>query len=308
MKGVRRSLAWSPPPSSACCSPFAASLDEDGRCCPEALAFARDNEILGLEIDATYGLGRADELDGRGEAAVERMRALADRCRQLEERHYSVPALRWATTLFSTFRQREAAAGCAERLAAVAASGADAEALAALAHALGEVALLDGDAMTAARQFSLALDHLAELVVPYERAETQVRCAVALAATGQGPAAVERLLAAYRTARKLRARPLTTAAASQLAALSETAEHRASRGEHSLTRRERQVMSLVSSGRSNREIARQLFLSPRTVEMHVSNSLQKLGCKSRTEAVAMALRLGLVEELANPGIRSAQMP
>jgi DNA-binding NarL/FixJ family response regulator len=47
-------------------------------------------------------------------------------------------------------------------------------------------------------------------------------------------------------------------------------------------------------GRTNREIARDLFLSPRTVEMHVRNVLSKLDCRSRTEATSKAQELGLL--------------
>jgi DNA-binding NarL/FixJ family response regulator len=53
-------------------------------------------------------------------------------------------------------------------------------------------------------------------------------------------------------------------------------------------------MRLVAVGRTNREIAHELFLSQRTVDMHVRNILVKLGCRSRTEATARAARLGLV--------------
>ena len=48
-----------------------------------------------------------------------------------------------------------------------------------------------------------------------------------------------------------------------------------------LTRREVEIVRMVATGRTNREIARELFLSPRTVEMHVSSILMKLNGRSR---------------------------
>jgi DNA-binding CsgD family transcriptional regulator len=62
-----------------------------------------------------------------------------------------------------------------------------------------------------------------------------------------------------------------------------------------VSRREFGVLRLVSVGRTNREIAKALFVSPRTVDMHVSNLLMKLGCRSRTEATHRAAELGLLD-------------
>lgn len=61
-----------------------------------------------------------------------------------------------------------------------------------------------------------------------------------------------------------------------------------------LSRREPEVVRLVALGRTNREIAQELVLSPRTVDMHVRNLLRKLDCRSRLEAVRRAGKLGLV--------------
>jgi DNA-binding NarL/FixJ family response regulator len=63
-----------------------------------------------------------------------------------------------------------------------------------------------------------------------------------------------------------------------------------------LTEREREVLVLVAEGRSNKEIARHLHLSSRTVQGHVGHVLGKLGLVSRTQAATYATRRGLVPD------------
>jgi DNA-binding NarL/FixJ family response regulator len=163
------------------------------------------------------------------------------------------------------------------------------------------LALADGDATGAAQQFTHALDLLGDLSVPYERAETELRAAIALAAAGERELAIEHLTSAFRAARRLGARPLARAAAEELAGLGEKVERRLGRRaagqlDHAgLSRREVEVLRLVSVGRTNREIAQALFLSPRTIDMHVRNILTKLDCRSRTEATRRAAELGLLK-------------
>jgi DNA-binding NarL/FixJ family response regulator len=259
------------------------------------------NQRFGLEVEAAHGLARADVLRGRIDDALRRARDLIGRIALTEERHFSVPALRWATTLFARRGLKEDVARSTELLSQIAGALGTAEALAGLGHALGELALADGDAAGAARQFTHALDVVGDLTVPYERAETELRAAIALAAAGERELAIERLTAAYRAARRLGARPLAAAAAEELGRLGEKVERRLGRRaagelEHAgLSRREVEVLRLVSVGRTNREVAQALFLSLRTVDMHVRNVLIKLDCRSRTEATRRAVELGLLE-------------
>lgn len=63
----------------------------------------------------------------------------------------------------------------------------------------------------------------------------------------------------------------------------------------SLTDREREVLGLIADGRSNREIARALVLSEKTVKTHVSNILMKLDLSDRTQAALWAVRHGLAD-------------
>jgi DNA-binding NarL/FixJ family response regulator len=60
-----------------------------------------------------------------------------------------------------------------------------------------------------------------------------------------------------------------------------------------LSERERQVLTLIASGATNREIAERLYLSPHTVKEHASSLYRKLGVKNRAEAARRAERLGL---------------
>ena len=69
---------------------------------------------------------------------------------------------------------------------------------------------------------------------------------------------------------------------------------RADAGSDALTARESEILALVAEGRSNGEIGRQLFISAKTVSVHVSAILGKLGAAGRTEAAAIARRRGLI--------------
>ncbi len=62
-----------------------------------------------------------------------------------------------------------------------------------------------------------------------------------------------------------------------------------------LSGREREVLGLVAQGRTNREIGERLFISQKTVGVHVGNILSKLEVSGRVEAAAVAIRLGLTE-------------
>jgi DNA-binding CsgD family transcriptional regulator/tetratricopeptide (TPR) repeat protein len=62
-----------------------------------------------------------------------------------------------------------------------------------------------------------------------------------------------------------------------------------------LSHREKEVLALIAQGRTNREIGDRLFISQKTVGVHVGNILAKLGVSGRVEAAAVAIRLGLTE-------------
>ncbi|MFE0386461.1 ATP-binding protein [Streptomyces bungoensis] len=139
---------------------------------------------------------------------------------------------------------------------------------------------------------------------PYDLARVRHRLAQALLAHGgeeERERALELLRLAGAVAAHLGARPLADAVArlAQRARLTLThAPHRAlapagPADALGLTSRERDVLRLVSAGRTNRQIAEELFISPKTASVHVSNILAKLGVSGRGEAAAVAHRMGL---------------
>ncbi len=124
---------------------------------------------------------------------------------------------------------------------------------------------------------------------PFETARSQARLVDVLRSSGSTAEADVLAVEARRTATDLGAQPLLTALA-----VSCPTPRVSRRG--SLTARERETLTLVAQGLSNGEVARRLFISTKTVSVHVSNILAKLGASGRTEAAAIARRDGLLDE------------
>jgi len=131
-----------------------------------------------------------------------------------------------------------------------------------------------GDHDAARRSFEDAVD-LFDRVAPYEAAAARLDLASAL----------------RRLGRDDRAREEEAAAGAALAHLGASARAEGARhGEDAsgLTRREQEVLRLVARGLSNQEIARELVLSVRTVERHISNIYDKIGAAGRSARAAAA--------------------
>ena len=124
-----------------------------------------------------------------------------------------------------------------------------------------------------------------------ERGKSQARLAAVLRAAGDSREAAEHAAAAAETAALLGAAPLM--AEVEALGLGAGTSRNAAQSE-ALTGREREVLGLLIEGRTNRQIGRQLYISEKTVSVHVSNILAKLGVGSRTEAAALARREGLL--------------
>jgi DNA-binding CsgD family transcriptional regulator len=127
----------------------------------------------------------------------------------------------------------------------------------------------------------------------YETARSRWRLAEALLEAGRRDEAQQEWRRAVDAADRLGARPLRAALTGLGRRGRLVADHERRPGGQvsplaGLTAREHEVLRLLASGRTNREIAAELFIAPKTASVHVSNILGKLGAASRTEAAAIA--------------------
>jgi DNA-binding NarL/FixJ family response regulator len=218
---------------------------------------------------------------------------------EIQDKHDTLTALFTAVTFFAKLNQKNEAANCVEALRSISAATGNYEALAYLAFGLGEIALLNNNVREATQQFDSAIGILKRITVPVEIIRMRLRYAAALLQGNDRDPAVAQLRHAYRSARKLGARPLAGEASAFLTRLHEPVEDR--RNENAparamnagLTARQMEIIQAMARGLTNKEIAGQLYLSPRTVDMHVGHILERMACRTRTEAVKKAAELGL---------------
>jgi DNA-binding CsgD family transcriptional regulator len=158
------------------------------------------------------------------------------------------------------------------------------------ARTAGSVLLAEGDAGSALASLRSAHTAWQELGAPYEAARTRELIGLACRALGDGDSAALELEAAQVVFRRLGATPDVTR-------VRHHADPAPSRGAGNLSRRERQVLALVATGKTNREIASDLVMSEKTVARHLSNIFAKLALSSRSAATAYAYEHGLTEPL-----------
>ncbi|MFD5894821.1 AAA family ATPase [Streptomyces sp. NPDC060366] len=172
-----------------------------------------------------------------------------------------------------------------------------------------EAELARADGIVAPKLWARAVAAFEALARPYELAEARHRWAAdLLAASSDREQVTALLIQAHTTAKRLGARHLVEEtellAGRARISLSTTPRPAPVPGPEAdavsslgLTPREQDVLRRVAEGLSNRQIAEELYISPKTASVHVSNILAKLGVSGRTEAAAMTHRLHLFTDL-----------
>ena len=240
----------------------------------------RQASQLGLEPQPGWALLRLAQ--GSAAAAAAAIGRVLGETTERPKRANLLPAA--VEILLATGQVDEARSACGE-LEAIAADY-DSEMLRALhAHARGAVELAEGEAGAALMSLRQASVAWHELEAPYEVARARLLIGRACGELGDEDAFALELEAARSAFEKLGATPDLAV----VAALSGSAGN-----SHGLTDRELDVLRLVASGRSNKEIAATLVISEHTVARHLQNIFTKLDVPSRTAAGAFAFEHGLV--------------
>jgi LuxR family maltose regulon positive regulatory protein len=168
--------------------------------------------------------------------------------------------------------------------------------------ALGSVLAAEGDLAAAERELDLAEHLFADEVATLHHAWVLVLLARVRLRRGRLDAAGTTLHAAREALGELADSGAVAALAQEVQRELDTAQARASSGEllEQPSAAELGVLRLLASDLSTREIAERLFLSPHTIRSHRRTLYHKLGVHTRTEAVARATALGLLEQTESP--------
>jgi ATP/maltotriose-dependent transcriptional regulator MalT len=220
------------------------------------------------EIDAAAASIRSVLLDTRTQAARARILAAA------------VEILLAAGDL-------ENARGTATELSTIASAIGASMLSAASAQATGAVLLAEGDVEGAATLLCRASEIWRDMGMPYEEAHTCLLMAGVCERRGDHEGRRLDVEAARRLFKQLNAECC-------LARIGEQPKQPTREAVGSLSEREAQVLRLIASGKTNRAIAEELFISEKTVARHVSNIFDKLGVSSRSAATAWAYQRNLI--------------
>lgn len=237
-----------------------------------------------------WGKAAAAEWDGKVEAARSHYLSMLDFWQQSQEKHDILVGLFFATAFFAKNGFENEINRIIPVITEIANDTNNPEAIGSLSFAIAEISSLHQHYQEASEQYLKALDYFSSLNVPLQTIVIKIKLAIVYRKLKERPKALQLAEEAISLAEMLGARTL-------LAEVKECVpdtETNLSIPETSLTPRQLQILKSLVDGLSNKEIAALHTLSTRTVDMHVTNILTRFNCRTRTEAVKIALEQGII--------------
>lgn len=240
-----------------------------------------------------WAMALVEEADKAPDRAYRQYSQLLRFWQKTNDVHDVLPGLCSAMAFFTEHDYRDECSQTVQILSTIANLTGNTESVATLSFALGEMALLQGNPVEASDHFAQASRSFGELSLPVQQIMALAKQGKATQTIGNIRAAADVLTKALLLAKPLAIRPLIA----QITALSNHITENETAGKRlsdrpltaGLTDRQIDVLHTLIDGLSNKEIASKLNLSTRTVDMHVRHIFDRLNCRSRAEAVRIAL-------------------
>ncbi len=264
----------------------------------ESMAIARKESSVLHHLIALWPMSVIAVVEGKNDEALQHFNKMIDLWFQTEDRHDSIPGFFDAVSFYALNNNFQELNRCVDALSLMVNHTKNQEAIAVLYFALGMIMVFNKEYKKAHENFELALEYLDIVNAPLQKAIVQYHHSKNLQYLNKEKKSLEAMAEAFNAFKNLGIRFWCNLVEIEknavLSALKVEDLSQTSFTDKQLTQRQHEILSMLASGLSNKEIAGNLHLSTRTVDMHVRNIYDRLNCRTRTEAVRIALNKGLV--------------
>jgi DNA-binding CsgD family transcriptional regulator len=235
-------------------------------------------------------MAKINELQGDIEGASEWYRKIVDEWHQTGEKHDVLMSLMEAAMFFKEHNDISSLIKCTEIFSIISQETGNPEALGCMAFALGLHAALKNEPATALFHFGEARRKFIPLEIPYQLILVDYQMGKSHLANNEMNKGLEYLKNALPIAKRIGIAPMVSKIMLEVNLSQKLSDPK----NRLLSDRQQDVLVLLNKGLSNKEIASALSLSTRTVDMHIRNLFDRLGCHSRFEAIEKGRKLGIV--------------
>jgi DNA-binding CsgD family transcriptional regulator len=257
----------------------------------EGIFLAQKEQFMMIYHLLHLPMAKINELKGNIEGAKEWYCKIIDDWPQTNEKHDVLISLMDAAMFFHEQNDAQTLKKTLEIFSYISKETGNAEAIGCMAYGLGIDALLHDNPEGAVHQLKIAHKYIEKLNVPYQLILIEYHLGISFLQLGETVNGEKVLRDILPRAKNMGLAPMV----SKLTKAIDKAAPGKNAGLDSLTPRQLDVLQLMADGLANKEIAARLFLSTRTVDMHIRYIFEKFYCRTRTEAVKIGKEKGLIQ-------------